>query len=137
MDKIGSSSDKGQSEMAVAYSVATTRTDEFYAQNRNNFKTPEMVNHLPNRVPLTDGKQIVPEVVNSNSDYYDGTKTFKMNSETTSCNSFNNAPHLCVKQENCGWCGATRACISGNGIGPRQPCKNNSFVYKAPANWKP
>ena len=137
MDKVGSSSDKGQTELAVAYSVASTRTDEFYAQNHNNFKTPEMVQHLPRRQPLTDGQKYVPEIVTSKTDYYDGTKSFRTSAGTSNCSSFNNAPRLCVKQENCGWCGASSACISGNGLGPRTPCKNNSFVYKAPADWKP
>lgn len=137
MDKLGVSSDRGQNELAVSYSVASTKVDEFYSQNSNNYKSPQMVTRLPKRKPLSDGTQIVPEVVSSSNDYYDGTKSLKLQTENTSCSSFSNAPRLCVRQENCGWCGASRTCIPGNGLGPRQPCKNNSFVYKAPDNWQP
>jgi hypothetical protein len=73
MDKLGVSSDRGQNELAVSYSVASTKVDEFYSQNSNNYKTPQMVTRLPKRKPLTDGSQIVPEFVSSSNDYYDGT----------------------------------------------------------------
>ena len=47
-----------------------------------------MVNYLPKKTKLTDGKEIVPEVVDPKIDYYDGSKTLKLGVENTSCNSF-------------------------------------------------
>ena len=86
-DRVGLFSDNGQNELAVAYSIADTKVDEFYARNSADFKTPEMVSHLPRRVSLNSGERFVPEIVGSsskigNTDYYDGTKKLNLRGET-------------------------------------------------------
>jgi len=58
------------------YSVAGTRVDTYYAQNTKDFKSPQIVNKLPQRVSLNTGESYTPEVVQNqgNNDYYDGGK---------------------------------------------------------------
>ena len=75
-DKVGVSSNRGQSELAVSYSVANTNVDQFYAQNQNDYKKPQYVSSLPKRASLNTGEQFTPEVNEkpSNNDYYDGTQ---------------------------------------------------------------
>jgi hypothetical protein len=75
-DKLGVSSNNGDTELAVSYSVAGTRVDTYYAQNTKDFKSPQIVNKLPQRVSLNTGESYTPEVVQNqgNNDYYDGGK---------------------------------------------------------------
>lgn len=77
-------SDNGQNELAVAYSIADTKVDQYYAQNANDFKTPQMVSHLPRRVSLNTGERYAPEILgsetNTNNDYYDGTRKLNLRS---------------------------------------------------------
>jgi hypothetical protein len=75
-DKLGVSSNNGDTELAVSYSVAGTRVDSYYAQNTKDFKSPQIVTKLPKRVNLNTGESYTPEVVpnHGNNDYYDGGK---------------------------------------------------------------
>jgi len=37
-----------------------------------------------------------------------------------------------------GWCGSNGSCISGNNIGPFEPCIKGSYMYASPEpSWKP
>ena len=39
---------------------------------------------------------------------------------------------------NCGWCGSSSACISGNNRGPLANCLRSSYLYTAPSSdWNP
>jgi hypothetical protein len=53
------------------------------------------------------------------------------------CTIFAN-PTDCVKSSNCGWCGSEGSCISGNNVGPLEPCVKGTYIFSGPVpNWNP
>jgi hypothetical protein len=37
-----------------------------------------------------------------------------------------------MKQASCGWCGQSESCISGNNLGPLEPCMKGQFSFTSP-----
>ena len=68
-------------------------------------------------------------------DYYDG--GVKLNTIKVDCKIYAN-PTDCLHQSFCGWCGATKSCITGNNLGPMEPCVQGSWIFSPPQpNWQP
>jgi hypothetical protein len=60
----------------------------------------------------------------------------KLNKIDIKCKVYTN-PTDCVRQSSCGWCGST-GCISGNNVGPMEPCVKGQYIYSQPQpNWMP
>jgi hypothetical protein len=95
-----------------------------------------MVNKLPAKfdMPPTGAMESVEELP-SVTDYYDGAT--KLNTVTIQCRIYAN-PTDCLHKSSCGWCGSSNSCISGNNLGPLQPCVKSSYIFSAPyPNWNP
>jgi len=81
------------------------------------------------------GPQENPEEIHSTTEYYDGSRN--LNAVKIQCKIYSN-PTDCLHQSSCGWCGSTNSCISGNNLGPLQPCVKSSYVFTSPyPNWSP
>ena len=63
MDKVGiSSNNNNKIEYAVSYSEGKVNTDQFYLENKNDFKSPKIVKKLPKRKEIRGKIQTVDEV---------------------------------------------------------------------------
>lgn len=131
---------------AVTYGLANAmKMDDIYIQNSKDYKTPTIVQILvPSQNLAPTGETIsVDEVslnfyfqVASQADYYDGTKGLKIT--VTECNQYTTQPQVCTGSGSCGWCGATKTCVSGNSTGPLAPCLRGSYNFSAPTlDWNP
>ncbi len=41
-------------------------------------------------------------------------------------------PTDCIKQSYCYWCNASTSCITGNQLGPQEPCTSGTLIYSPP-----
>jgi hypothetical protein len=132
MDKVGVASNlsfDSNGSMAVAYSLGRTHVDDFYLNNPKDFTGVQYVNQLPQRKQLRGEITTVDEVA-SETDYYDGSLSFK--TTTVVCNQWTTQREVCLKQKACGWCASTGSCIPGNNFGPLAPCIRGRYVYSSP-----
>ena len=95
-------------------------------KNSNQYKSVSIVDKLPPKSKL-GGEIVTVDELTSNSNYYDGMESLRINSE--SCSTFTNSINECLSHANCGWCGSSKSCISGNNIGPLEPCFTGTYKY--------
>ena len=64
MNKIGESSNTNEKiQIAVSYAVGKVHTDQFYLENKNDFKSVQIVKKLPKRKELRGKIQSIDEVI--------------------------------------------------------------------------
>ena len=64
MNKIGESSNTSEKmEYAVSFAVGKVHTDQFYLENKNDFKSVQIVKKLPKRKELRGKIQSIDEVI--------------------------------------------------------------------------
>ena len=124
---------------SIAYALGKTNTDQFYLNNKSKYRSVPYVDKLPQQgTPISDGLIETVDVIETDSNYYDGTIGLKTTTITRNCASFTYQPQMCLKQSSCGWCGSSNTCINGNNLGPLTPCIKNTYIFTSPSiNWNP
>ncbi len=89
-----------------------------------------MVTRLPPKESLNDGRLYSAETNTGTSDYYDGTTKLRVNAALSSCHTLDKS--ACLRKRECGWCGSSNSCITGNNLGPTSPCLSGTFLYVGP-----
>jgi len=95
---------------------------------------PQFVNKLPDMVPAPGPGPIeAVDEIPTQTEYYDG--SLKLNVIKVNCRLHLTVDN-CVQDSHCGWCGSSRGCVSGNNIGPFEPCVKSSYIFSNPIpNW--
>lgn len=130
---------KAESEVieSTTFGLGKVNTDNFYLNNSNQFRSVEIFNKLPPNYQQGEKIESDVEVIETDSNYYDGTIGFKTTTKVV-CGDYTTKPQVCVNQGSCGWCGSSNSCINGNNLGPLMPCVKGTYVFTAPdPSWNP
>jgi hypothetical protein len=114
------------------YALGRAKMDDFYVQNSNQFKTVQIVEHLPPKEKI-GGDVVTVDGEEGTKEYYDGSRGLKIS--TSYCNNYTTQPEVCMHQGSCGWCGSTNSCVTGNNLGPLAPCLRGTYRFTAPKDW--
>ncbi len=117
--------------LSSSYQIAKIHNNQFYVDNEANFKAPLIAAKLPKRGLGPTGKPVSVVEIPSETDYYDGSKKLKIT--VVNCNQWASKKEACLHQGQCGWCGSSNTCISGNKGGPTAPCLRGTFLYTSPS----
>jgi hypothetical protein len=125
----------GKAIDAVAYAMGSN--GGYTLKNELNYKTPTMVGKLTHQASFNNerrGAKEAADEIPSITNYYDGAE--KLNSIKVQCRIYTTA-NDCVHQSGCGWCGATSSCITGNQMGPTEPCAKSTYVFTSAGIYSP
>jgi len=104
--------------------------DEQYVKHQKEYKKPQIVDRLPQRVSLNSGKFESVEVANvGNIDYYDGSKRLNLDTQLSVCHTLEKTE--CLRKNECGWCGSSNSCVNGTNLGPAGPCLSGTYLYSS------
>lgn len=100
-------------------------------RNEYNYKKPKVVPKLvyspsayessTNNAPYAEADEIL-----STGDYYDGER--KLNSVIVGCTVYAFKKD-CLHNSKCGWCGQFNKCVTGNNLGPLEPCDLTTYSF--------
>lgn len=117
---------------SVAYGLGSNGGYFLSPMHAKDYKTPKIVQHLDNEnVPYYNDTKVngTIEEIPTNEAYYDGES--KLNVVKISCN-YQKDMNDCLHMNGCGWCGQTSQCITGNIMGPTEPCVRSTYIFTSP-----
>jgi len=126
----------GRQSDAVAWGYA--HNDGYVLASNAGFVSPKIMAKIPQNLntPFTGVMGEATGVKSGGKFYYDGTSN--LSAIHVNCNVMSTNPNACVHNANCGWCGSSNTCISGNAGGPMGSCLRNTFLYSSPSSdWNP
>lgn len=130
-DKDAYSYNDGRAGDGITYGLGSNGGFSLSA-NAEDFKTVPTTPKLPKREYEASMKFPADEIkvyANSDEAYYDG--ELRLNTVQINCKIYRDT-NSCLRQNYCGWCAATKSCITGNNTGPLEQCPQAQYQFSLP-----